>query len=61
MLGDRILAHDNFNLFPRYWEKVEVFRGEYCLTNIVNRRLDSCMVRKSLPRTGRRWTWPVNT
>ncbi|NWC83166.1 hypothetical protein HX798_23165 [Pseudomonas putida] len=37
LLGDRILAHDTFKLFPRNWEKVEVFRGEFCLTNIGNR------------------------
>lgn len=37
LLADRMLAHEIFNPFPLNWEKVEVFRGEFCITSIPNR------------------------
>lgn len=37
LLADRDLIRDAFNPFPPNWEKVEVYRGEYCITCIPNR------------------------
>lgn len=54
LLGDRILANDNFNLFPRNWEKVEVFRGEYCITNSVGNRPNRDYMGERLVRLYRR-------
>ncbi|HGN3115128.1 TPA: hypothetical protein ACKRQV_001212 [Pseudomonas aeruginosa] len=37
LLADRLLLNEPFNRFPANWDRVEVFRGEFCITNIPNR------------------------